>query len=169
MTARLPSLTDLDRRVRDVEREASDVRGLVMDVGARTHDNTDAVKHLTEDFGTFYGEWKTSGLATFANEWATFRKEQADDKAARAAKSERDTQQDLAQDARLARLEQAGQQIADGAERAENAAPAFAGAMDKLDKLAVPPRNASARQWAIFILTGAIALWEILRTAGVVK
>lgn len=169
MTARLPSLTELDRRVREVERDAGDVRGLVMDVGARTHDNTDAVKHLTEDFGTFFGQWKASGLATFAEEWKKFRAEEDAEKAAAKAKSERDTQQDLAQDARLARLEQAGQKIADGAERAENAAPAFAGAMDKLDKLAVPPRNASLRQWAIFLFTGAIAVWEILRTMGVVK
>lgn len=190
MTARLPSLTELDRRVTGVEREASDLRGLVMHVGERTQDTRAAVKSLDEDFTAFYEQWKGSGLASFAKEWKDFCKESKDEREAAAKEREeatafreasalevaearkataRESAINHEQDARLARYEAAAAQLSKGAERAENAAPAFEGAMDKLDKLAIPPRNASLRQWGTFAIAAGIALWEILKTAGVIK
>lgn len=169
MTARAPSMPEIVQRLRAVEQDAADVRTHMINVGTTLDSNTKSIKALNEDFGSFLGEWRTSGLSSFAEDWKAFRAEQAADKAARDAKSERDTQENLAQDARLARLEQAGAQIQDGAERAENAAPAIVGAFNRLEKIAVPPKGASARSWAIFALTVGLTVWEVLRAAGVIK
>jgi hypothetical protein len=169
MTARLPSLHEVERRVSVVERESSDLRGLVIDVRSKVEDNRLATRDATESLDAFYGEWKASGLRDFGDEWEKFREEsKAETEAAKAAAA-RESAINHEQDARLARYEAAAAKVAQGAERAENAAPAFEGAMDKLDKLAIPPRNASLRQWGTFAIAAAIALWEILKTAGVIK